>query len=73
VAEALVDDELVVLLDGTEVFTYNFSIIDRPLPAVVGIPRTTMEQLAGQVVTVEYRDLYAVFVEASAMWLIWSP
>jgi hypothetical protein len=73
VAEVLVDDELAVLLDGAEVFAYNFSTSGRPVPAVVQVPRTTMEQLTGQTVTVEYRDLYAALVEASAVWLIWSP
>jgi len=73
VADVLVDDALAVRLDGTDVFAYSFSTSGRPVPAVVEIPRATMEQLAGRAVTIEYRDLYAVVVEASAMWLIWSP
>jgi hypothetical protein len=73
VAEALVDDELVVLLDGPKVFAYNFSTSGRPVPAIVEVSRATMEQLAGQTVTIQYRDLYAAVVESSTMWLIWTP
>jgi hypothetical protein len=32
-----------------------------------------MEQMSGQTVTVEYRDVYGNVVNASAMWLIWMP
>jgi hypothetical protein len=74
VAEVLVDDELSVLLDGVEVFTYRFSSAGTlPEPAVVEVPRTTMERLVGRTATVEYRDVYGVVVEASAVWLIWAP
>jgi hypothetical protein len=72
-AEVAVDDELVVLLDGGEVFAYDFSTSGTPVPAIVEVPRTTMEQLAGQTVTIEYRDVYGSVVGASAMWLIWTP
>lgn len=73
VAKALVDDELVVLLGVDRMFSYDFSTSGRPVPAIIEVPRATMEQLAGQTVTIEYRDLYAVVVEASTMWLIWTP
>jgi hypothetical protein len=73
VAEVLVDDELTILLDEAEVFAYNFSTSGYPMSATVEVPRPTMEQLAGRTVTVEYQDIYAYFVEASAMWLIWIP
>jgi hypothetical protein len=74
VAEVLVDDELAVLVDGTEVFTHRFSSGDTPpQAAIVEVPRATMEGLVGRAVTVEYRDVYGVLVEASAMWLIWTP
>jgi hypothetical protein len=46
------------------------------LPRRIGeeIPaRATMEQLAGRTVTVRYRDLNGGMVEASGMWLIWTP
>jgi CSLREA domain-containing protein len=69
---ALVDDELAVLLDGAEVFAYDFSTSGTPVPAIVEVPRTTMEQLVGRTVTIEYRDVYGSVVEASAMWLIWA-
>ena len=32
-----------------------------------------MEQLAGRAATVEYRDVYGVLVQASALWLLWTP
>jgi CSLREA domain-containing protein len=73
VAAALVDDAMAVLLDGSEVFAYDFSPGGTPEPAIVELPRATMEQLAGETVTVEYRDVYGSVVEASAMWLVWTP
>lgn len=73
VTEVQVDDKLVALLDGAEVFIYNFSIGGQPQPAIVEMPRTMMEQLAGRIITIEYRDVYGAFVEASTMWLIWTP
>jgi len=73
VASAVVDDELAILLDGAEVFTYDFSTSGSPEPAIPEVPRTTMEQLAGQTVTIEYRDIYGRAVGASTVWLIWSP
>jgi parallel beta-helix repeat protein len=74
VAEVLVDDELAVLLEGRPVFTYRFSSEGHePEAAVVEVPRAVMEQLAGRVATVEYRDVYGVLVQASAVWLLWTP
>jgi hypothetical protein len=73
VAAALVDDAMAILLDGSEVFTYDFSPSGTPEPAIVELPRATMEQMAGETVTVEYRDVYGSVVEASAMWLVWTP
>jgi hypothetical protein len=73
VAEALVDDKLAVLLGGDEVFVYNFSTSGHPVPAVVEVPRPVLQQMAGKMVLVEYRDVYASVVEASQMWLIWVP
>jgi ligand-binding sensor domain-containing protein len=74
IAEALVDDELAVLVDGAEVFSHRFSSGDTPpQAAIVEVPRATLEGLAGRAVTVEYRDVYGAVVEASAMWLIWRP
>ena len=74
VTEVLVDDELAVLLEGTPVFTHRFSSEGRePEAAVVEVPRAVMEQLAGQVVTLENRDVCGVLVQASALWLLWVP
>ena len=72
--EILVDDGMYVLLDGTVSFSYEFSSPEHPpIPAIVEIPRETVERWAGQTVTIEYRDLYAAIVQASAIWLIWVP
>ena len=44
VGEVVVDDELAVLLDEGEVFTYRFSSMGAsPDPAFVEVPRATME------------------------------
>jgi hypothetical protein len=73
VAEVMVDDLLVILLDGVEVFAYDFSTSGHPEPAILEVPRSTMEQLVGQTITIEYRDVYSSMVGASEMWLIWMP
>jgi hypothetical protein len=74
VAEVLVDDELGVLLDGEEAFTYRFSSAGTsPEPAIVEVPRAVMEGLVGRTVVVRYQDVYGDVVEASAVWLIWTP
>jgi uncharacterized repeat protein (TIGR01451 family) len=74
VSPVLVDDDLVILLNDIEHFTYHFSAGGRPpQPAIVEVPRETMEPLAGQTVIVQYRDVYGDVVEASPMWLIWVP
>jgi len=73
VAEALVDDKLVIVLASDDIFVFNFSTGGLPEPAIVEIPQAVMEQMSGQTVTVEYRDVYGSVVNASAMWLIWTP
>jgi hypothetical protein len=70
---ALVDDKIAILLNGVEVFSFDFSQSGLPQPALVQIPRATMEQLAGQNVTIRYRDVYGYVVEATNMWLVWRP
>jgi hypothetical protein len=74
VTEIVVDDALFVLLGDTVSFEYAFSNLQHPpLPAIVEIPRSTVESWAGQTITIEYRDLYGVVVEASEIWLVWEP
>ena len=73
VAECMVDDELIVRLDGKQVFVFDFSASGRPEPARVQVPRATIEQLAGETVEIVYRDRYAALISASDMWLIWVP
>jgi hypothetical protein len=71
--EVLVDDKIVLLLGGEEVFSRNFSTSGSPQAAIVEIPRSVMGQLAGQTVPVQYRDVYGELIEASEMWIIWQP
>jgi hypothetical protein len=74
VAQVSVDDALVVSVEGEQVFEHLFSTeTTSPVPVVVELPRSVMEGLAGQTITVEYHDVYGVIVGASEMWLIWSP
>lgn len=74
ISPVVVDDDLVILLNGSNRFTFHFSSAGQPVqPAIVEVPRATMEQLAGQTVTIEYRDIYAGIVYAGEVWLIWSP
>lgn len=74
VSQVVVDDDLVVLLNGATIFVYHFSPGGQvPNHAIVEVSRATMEQLAGKTVVVEYRDVYGTLVEATEMWLIWTP
>jgi uncharacterized repeat protein (TIGR01451 family) len=73
-APVLIDDEIAMLHNGSEVFSHDFAAGGgNPQPAVVEVPRTTLEPLAGQTVRIEYRDVYGFVVEASQVWLIWTP
>ena len=72
-AEVLVDDEVAILLDNTQVFAYNFSTNGTPISSIVTIPNAIMNQLAGQTARIEYRDIYGDVTHASTMWLIWMP
>lgn len=73
VTKVLVDDELVILSNKIEIFAYDFSTSGSPEAALIEMPRTLIQQLAGKTITVQYRDLYSVVVEATDMWLIWVP
>jgi hypothetical protein len=65
-ANIFVDDVMVVLDNGNEVFSYFGN-----QPGIAEVPRSVIEQMAGKIVTIQYRDLYGFEVEASEMWLIW--
>lgn len=74
VSPVVVDDQLVMLFNRSNYFSYIFSPGGiPPQPAIVEVPQSTIQQLAGQTVTIEYRDLYSVAVSASTIWLIWTP
>jgi hypothetical protein len=72
--EVLVDDELVVESEGVELFSYVFTTGGTTaVPAIVEVPRATMEEMAGRTLTVKYHDIFGGRVEASEIWLIWIP
>jgi hypothetical protein len=72
-AQVLVDDELVLLVDGRKVFAHDFSTSGKPVPATVEVPRAVIEQMVERTASVEYRDVYGSVIGASEMWLIWVP
>jgi uncharacterized repeat protein (TIGR01451 family) len=70
----LVDDQLVLVRDDQELFSYTFSSTNTsPSPAIVEVPRQVVNTIAEGGVTLEYRDVYGSVVEASEVWLIWVP
>jgi hypothetical protein len=73
VQPVVVDDMVALVKGGSDLFSYAFSQGDVPTPAVVQVPRSVVEQVLAGGVTIEYRDLYGVWVSASEVWLVWSP
>lgn len=69
----VVDDKVVFRANGTAIFSHDYSTSGHPTPAVVQVPRSVLESVAGQPVTVEFVDVYGVLVSASPMYLIWQP
>jgi len=69
----LVDDEIIIKVNGSIVYTHDFSAGGLPQSATLIVPRPLMEQMSGQTASVEYRDVYGDVVTASEMWLIWVP
>jgi uncharacterized repeat protein (TIGR01451 family) len=70
----VVDDELVILLNGNEVFVYTFSALGgSPQSAIVEVSRSVLLSLAGQKVAINYRDVYGHSVSASQIWLQHVP
>jgi hypothetical protein len=70
VAEIFVDDRIVIMLDGVDVFWYQ-SVLGKE--NIVEIPRPVMAQIAGKPVVVEYRDMFGAVLSATDVWLIWVP
>jgi uncharacterized repeat protein (TIGR01451 family) len=70
----LVDDQLALLQNGQEIFSHTFSKeATSPAPAIVEVPRQIVTAITEGNVTLEYRDVYGDIIEASEVWLIWSP
>ena len=73
ISPVLVDDEIIIKVNGSIVYTHDFSAGGLPQFATLIIPRPLMEQMSGQTAVIEYRDVYGNVVTASEMWLIWVP
>jgi hypothetical protein len=69
-----VDDELAIVLAGNEIFVITFALNGSTIHhEIVEVPRNVVEQMAGQTVSVIYRDVYGQQASASEVWLIWVP
>ncbi len=69
-----VDDELAFVMNGQEIFVHRFSIDGQTIyPAIVPLPRQTMELMAGQTVTVVFRDVFSDQVSATSLWIVHIP
>ncbi len=74
VLPVLVDDQLALVQDEQDIFTYTFSLEgESPKQDLVEVPRQVVNTIVESDVILAYRDVYGVVVEASEMWLIWSP
>ncbi|MCP4540838.1 MAG: DUF11 domain-containing protein [Chloroflexi bacterium] len=74
VLSIMVDDQLVLIQDYSEIFSYTFSSEGvPPEPAIVEISRQVVEAIADGNVILEYQDVYGSVVSASKVWLIWAP
>ncbi len=71
VSPVLIDDAVAIVNSGVDYFTYLFDLGGNP--PLVEIPYDIMNQLTGQAITVEYRDVFADVVSATSVWLICEP
>jgi PKD repeat protein len=73
-AETLIDDELSFFLCEQVIWGHNYAPGCVGLePAIVEIPRETMEEMAGRTLTIQYQDVCGGSVGAKPVWLIWVP
>ena len=80
-----VDDLIVVVSNGVDLFQYDFGAPPAGAPAIsaagilaitpraVEVPRSVVEEMAAGGTTVEYRDFYGGLLGSSAVWLLWVP
>jgi hypothetical protein len=69
-----VDDELAFILSGQEVFVKRFSFDGQTIhPEIVETPDHIMESMAGEAVTILFRDVFGDRVSATAVWLLYIP
>jgi hypothetical protein len=68
---SVIDDAIVLLANGTAIFSYDYATSGQPKPALVQVPRSVLEAAAGQPLTIEFVDVYGGFVSASPIYLIW--
>lgn len=71
VAPIVVDDELAIQLNGSDIFTFDFSTQGRPVEAIVELPLGFMNLIRGEEISIKYRDKYGSKVASSEVWLIW--
>ncbi len=67
----VVDDLLVIEVNGQPVFTQEFG--QPPTGLVLPLEPSVISQMAGQTVIIYYRDVYGDKQGATAVWLIWVP
>lgn len=70
-APIVVDDQLVLVKDGQEIFSYDFVQNGVIVQAIVGVPRSVVQEIASGDVTLEYRDVYGNSGGASQVLLVW--
>ncbi len=67
-ANIFVDDIIEIVSEGTVVFSHTFGD-----PAVLEIPRATMESIEGKAVTLQFRDGFGEQTSATAVYLVYQP
>ncbi len=85
VQELWVDDLIVVVKNGSELFSHDFvgapqvgdevsdSSILKLTPDALELSRSVAEEMAAGGSTLEYRDVYGGLVGASEVWFVWVP
>lgn len=69
----VIDDAIVLRANGKVIFSYDYATSGQPTPALVQVPRSALEAVAGQQLTIEFIDVYGLSVSASPIYLIWQP
>jgi hypothetical protein len=74
VLPVMVDDQLALVHNGSDIFTHTFSAEGvPPTSAIVEVPRDVVATIAEGGVILKYRDVYGHLVSATEMWLVHTP